>query len=371
MKELDLYCNTGGSLYSHADVITQDNGNEEVLVVPTYVDIEKANVDIQDASRSKEVLSIIGQTDVTTKSSKRSREDDNVNYNSTNKRIRKKTENMSNEELLNLLKEKEEQLKGKDEEINELGKKVELLRDAQSLSQDDFQQLHKSEDTNEENELDEDLVKKAGLTRLSMSNPDFFEENEWACKEFYSFPNFTYLTYLTYLTLFITTMFEVEYSPPKNFCKKQLSTHDKGLSKFEQILLTLFYTSTTFSMKAVGIVFGIKTRQLVSSYINKWLPLIGEVGDMLSSVNFLLDAEALNELEPEWYIKLGLRKVAAVVDGKDFQSQTVRKDRTLNVAQSSNKINNSAIRMLTWSLACGAVVARTPACFGRASEKAI
>ena len=366
MKELNLYSKTGGSLYSFADVITDDKGNEEVLVVPTYVDVEMANVDIKDASRSKEALCIFGQAETTKISpSKRGRADETLTCDRRKTRFRKNPENMSNEELLNLLKAKDEQLKAKDDHINDLAKEVDLWREIQSKSQNDVQK-HESEEKSNENELDENKVSKAGLTRLSMSNPDFFNEYAWACKEFYGFPDFSYLT------LFITKMFEVEYIPPKQYCtRKKLSTDKIGLSKFEQILLTLFFTNTTYSMKAVGIVFGLKSRTLVGSYINKWLPLLGEVGDMLSNFNDLLDSQALDDLEPEWYIKLGLRKVAAVVDGKDFLCETVRTDRTLNCAQSSNKVNHSALRVLTWSLPCGAVIARTPACFGRASEKAI
>jgi len=92
---------------------------------------------------------------------------------------------------------------------------------------------------------------------------------------------------------------------------------------------------------------------------------------MLSSFTDFLDADALDKLEPEWYIKLNLHKIVALVDGKDFLCETCRKDRVLNCAQSSNKVNHSAFRILTWSLPCGAVIQRTPAFFGRASEKAI
>jgi hypothetical protein len=101
MKELNLYSKTGGSLYSFADVITDDKGNEEVLVIPTYVDVEMANVDIKDASRSKEALCIIGQAETTKISpSKRGRADETLTCDRRKTRFRKNPENMSNEELL-------------------------------------------------------------------------------------------------------------------------------------------------------------------------------------------------------------------------------------------------------------------------------
>jgi hypothetical protein len=115
----------------------------------------------------------------------------------------------------------------------------------------------------------------------------------------------------------------------------------------------------------------VECRQTVGTYIDKWTPVLGELGDMLSSFSDILDASAYDFLEPKAYKELNLRKVAAVIDGKHFHSETCRKDKTLNCAQSSNKINNSAIRILTQSATCGAVLERTPAIFGRASEKAI
>ena len=78
----------------------------------------------------------------------------------------------------------------------------------------------------------------------------------------------------------------------------------------------------------------------------------------------------LETLEPKSYIKLDLKKVAGVIDGKDFLCQTICMNKHLNCAQSSNKVNYSAFCVLTWSLPSGAVIERTPAIFGRASEKA-
>ena len=101
------------------------------------------------------------------------------------------------------------------------------------------------------------------------------------------------------------------------------------------------------------------------------MPVLGELGDALTNLCPFLDADSVDALEPEWYKEMGLSHVGALVDGKDFLCETIRKDRVLNCAQASNKVNHSAFRVLTWSLPCGAVIERTPAFFGRASEKAI
>lgn len=101
------------------------------------------------------------------------------------------------------------------------------------------------------------------------------------------------------------------------------------------------------------------------------MPLLGERGDMMSSLLVFMDEKSFDDLEPESYLDINLRKVCDVVDGKDFLTETVRNDRVLNCAQASNKMHHSAFRVLTWSLPCGAVIERSPAFLARASEKAI
>ena len=92
----------------------------------------------------------------------------------------------------------------------------------------------------------------------------------------------------------------------------------------------------------------------------------------MSSLLPYIDDDVLKALEPKSYENMELHNVvAALVDGKDFDVETVRADRVLNCAQASNKTHGSAFRILTWSLPCGVVVERTPAFFGRASEKAL
>ena len=51
----------------------------------------------------------------------------------------------------------------------------------------------------------------------------------------------------------------------------------------------------------------------------------GEVGHMYSLLPYI-DAAYLDEVEPHSYKEVGLRKVGAIIDGKDFHTETVRKD---------------------------------------------
>ena len=143
------------------------------------------------------------------------------------------------------------------------------------------------------------------------------------------------------------------------------------LSDFEQILLTYLWMNVTWNNDIVGLMFGIRCRRTVETYVHRWLPLIGERGDMMSDFLAFFDREAYDKLNPQSYIDLELEQICSVLDGKDYPCETVRSNRVLNCAQSSNKIHGSAFRNLTWSLPCGGVIERTPSFLGRASEKAI
>ena len=64
-----------------------------------------------------------------------------------------------------------------------------------------------------------------------------------------------------------------------------LQHHQKGkLCEFEEILLTLFYTNTIHSYSVIGNLFGIDDRGTVRFCIDKWLPLLAEIGDMMSDL---------------------------------------------------------------------------------------
>ena len=90
---------------------------------------------------------------------------------------------------------------------------------------------------------------------------------------------------------------------------------------------------------------------------------------MLSRLLPFMGPEEYDKLEPPSYDEVGLKNVAALIDGKDFLAETVRSDRFLNCSQASNKMHASVFRVLIWSLPCGIVIERTCTFLGRASEK--
>jgi hypothetical protein len=274
-------------------------------------------------------------------------------------------------QLVKLAKQANDAFKAMQQEVTTLNKKNEILqqtvqkREQEDTSAKDKVEIEHLQKHCADLQVEVAKLKKCGLNRFSMSNKGFFKENRRACKDLYGFKDFEFLIG------FIEDVLGVPYdTPTKPFAKGGKNGENK-LTEFEEVLLAMFYCNSNFNFATIGSLFGVKSRITVSNFINKWVPVLGETGDMLSTFTPWIDEEVLEILKPEWYKKLGLDNIAAVIDGKDFMCETVRTDRYLNSAQASNKVNHSAFRLLTWSLPCGTVVQRTPGFFGRASEKAI
>ena len=66
-----------------------------------------------------------------------------------------------------------------------------------------------------------------------------------------------------------------------------------------------------------------------------------------------------------------LKDVGLLNDGKDFVTDTVRKNSCLSRGQYSDKMKTSAARFVAWILPCGLSVTYTPLFAGRVSEKAM
>lgn len=69
------------------------------------------------------------------------------------------------------------------------------------------------------------------------------------------------------------------------------------------------------------------------------------MGCYLSILPFI-DEEFLNEMEPEPCIKLGLHKVGAVIDGKDFISETAPKNCAIGILLHSNELDDSPMGLI-------------------------
>ena len=218
-------------------------------------------------------------------------------------------------------------MRSKKEKVDKL---VDVLH--QTIAGDEKRATNKKSSFKERNQQHEDDQVKlklqldvlaqdgCGLNRISMTTKELFETNDKLCKQLYGFANFEFLID------FLESAFDVKYEKPKNV-NLQRGNGDDGLGEFEQILLTLLWTKTYWYNDVIGVLFGIKSTTTVGNYINRWLPLLGQCGDMLSLPSLLpcMDEssfeafkKSFEAFEPESYIDMDLRKFGALVDGKDF-----------------------------------------------------
>ena len=195
-----------------------------------------------------------------------------------------------------------------------------------------------------------------GVNRITIQCDDYHKKYKNAASEFFRFQSWQYTKE------FIEGMFELEYKKPT------IDTIGKPLSSFEQCLMTLFYIESNHDLQFIAQVYGFQDHTMVSRIINAWLPEWGPLGKDLSILPFI-DADLIDEMEPQSYIDLDLRKVGAILDGKDFYSDTVRGNRTISTVQQRNKLGKSSIRILTWSLPCGLNFEHTDTFFARPTEK--
>jgi hypothetical protein len=412
-ESLGLYFRLGGSTYSGADSVISSHTDKEdsIFLLPTVTDESKIRADLEKAEKLKEASDAIAVTlhsrQNRQSSSKRPSDGASqgcVNDVSPGKRVRIQSKEPSfmpiNEwnklrmkekrlHIINLQKtiskafrEKQifiERENDKMAKINELESKIEVLETA--IRQQNQLHMQNQEASIQVNQISESLLSNEqllqcqlevlqshGLNRISIARKKIYKENKKLCNSLFGCNDFEFLID------FIEAMFDIKYVEPIDASVKRggKNAEGRGLSEVEQVLLTILWTNTFWNYDVIGMIFGVKSNRLVGEYVKYWMPRLGEVGDMMSSLLPYVDSDVLKALEPESYENMELHNVvAALVDGKDFNVETVRADRLLNCAQASNKTHGSAFRILTWSLPCGVVVERTPAFFGRASEKAL
>jgi len=196
-------------------------------------------------------------------------------------------------------------------------------------------------------------LKFQGVNRMSVASDEYHAAFPKACACFFRFESWELLKD------FIEDMHDLPYERPDK---------RKGLSKFEQCLLTLFYIESGCNLQFIAQVYGFADHTTVSKIVNAWVPVWGEVGRHLSILPGLTSA-VMDELVPQSYIDLGLEDVGAILDGKDWYTETVRKDRAVAQASHGNKLKHSSFRVMTWSLLCGINFEHTHAFLARASEK--
>ena len=145
--------------------------------------------------------------------------------------------------------------------------------------------------------------------------------------------------------MYIKALFDVDYNTTR--C---LRPNTKGLTEFEQLLVCFTWMMLGANYDSLGIMFGGVTRNYIVTIIHRWIDVIGERGDMMSSLLPFLTEDSFEAIKAYTYDELNLDRIGGIADGKDFDVETVRVEGVINAAQHSNKTGHSAFRILTWSL---------------------
>jgi hypothetical protein len=200
--------------------------------------------------------------------------------------------------------------------------------------------------------------KIAGVNRASICSEEWHKLHPTQAKDLFGFDTWDETACIIEVNFGLFPPKQSDYTP------------DGPLTEFEECLLALVWMENDVSLAKLQLYSGGKSIGTVSNVLKKWTPEWGEVGDQMSILPWIT-ADFIDDMEPEKYQKANLRKVGSVVDGKDFGAETVRKNAIITVAQRSSKIEASAFRILTWSLACGLIHERTKGFLSKGSEKAI
>mmetsp|Transcript_12958 Transcript_12958/g.15827 ORF Transcript_12958/g.15827 Transcript_12958/m.15827 type:complete len:477 (+) Transcript_12958:178-1608(+) len=165
-------------------------------------------------------------------------------------------------------------------------KQIELERDAAC------KELKESNDCKfDEDDILEKLKRMGGLNRISLVSKNGVCTDPNISRQLYGFRDFEFCID------FLETVFEIKYEEP---IQSTISAgYNKGLTDIEQCLLTLVYTNTRWGYDILGLMFGVASVSTVGDYIIKWMPLLGERGDMMSSLLMFMDEDSYEALEPK------------------------------------------------------------------------
>ena len=173
--------------------------------------------------------------------------------------------------------------------------------------------------------------KHAGYNRYSITSDKWHEQHPDSALQLWGIGNWEQTK------TFIWCVYELEHQEP---------IHGTPLTDFEQSLLSLLWMEHNKEQKELATIFDTNQTE-VSFIVAEWSPLWGDVGRYLSILPFI-DANFLLNTEPKSYKDLGLKQVGAIIDGKDFLTETSRKHRVARLGQQSNKTSHSSFRVITF-----------------------
>ena len=142
-------------------------------------------------------------------------------------------------------------------------------------------------------------------------------------------------------------------------------TDDVDILPVEKCLITKMRFQKRFQEETLARMFG-RERTTINGYIQIWAPKWGKVGLDLSILD--INEAYLTAEMPQAFKDQKMDRVGALVDGKDFGTDTTRGHTAMTRAMRSDKISHSGARCNTWGTAAGLTFEHTALFMARATE---
>jgi len=281
--------------------------------------------------------------------------------------------NLIKDKMTDALKEKEDNAKNAKsnaqkarKEANRLQKQIDQCpEEVRSLIKDLREQLHITTEKLK-NEIDNNArlsttindYKCIGLSRFTLSTDEFHETNPHACHQLFGFNSWSELKQY-HLDFFDWGEDDIMV------CIVSSTT---PITLFEKSLMWLMRVRVNMKQSQLIIIFG-RSKTCISEYLQTVGPLWMEIGYSLCQLD--INESFLTLQMPQEFTDAKMTNVAALSDGKDFKSETVRVDSFYSRAGYSSKVSCNAFRIITYSLPYGLVFLVSPLLFARATEGSI
>jgi hypothetical protein len=201
------------------------------------------------------------------------------------------------------------------------------------------------------------LTVSGGLNRLNITSDAWHALNPKAANHLFGFKNW-------HETVVHMRNFWPDVKRPDSASLRP-ETH---MTEYEKLLITKMRFQRAMEEQMLALIWG-RTQQSINLYVQECSPKWGQMGRFLSILD--LNEEYLDAEIPEVFKELGLGKVGAMPDGKDFATDTPRGDSTMSKASYSDKIHHSGARCITWTTPAGLCFEHTILYMARASETSL
>lgn len=205
-------------------------------------------------------------------------------------------------------------------------------------------------------EIELDGIKCIELSRSTISSDEWHQRHPDACHQLFGFETFDQLK-----------IYHKAFFPLENNYVDCTSNSFK-IVFFEKSLIWLMKTRVNMKNSQLVLVFE-RSKNSISRYIRYIGPFWRKIGLSLCLLD--ISESFLEKQMPQEFIDANMSCVAALNDGKDFKTESVRVDSFFNRAGFSSKIHCNGFRIITYSLPYGLVFLTSPVYFARATEGAI